>query len=621
MENKTETLKKLDDNHIDDHVETEIQDCLNRRNPKCFFTYAGAGSGKTRSLVNTLNYIKDNFGTELNTHSKQVAVITYTNAACDEILSRVEYSSIFFVSTIHSFLWTVICPYQHDIKTWVKSNIQRKIEETEAAEAKGRKGTKTSDERLSKIISYKKRLEKIDSVRKFSYNPNGENVGYDSLDHADVIKMGSEFIENRITLQKVLISQFPILLIDECQDTKKELVDALLEVYKNYESKIVIGMFGDTMQKIYLDGKDNLADCIPDNWIKPTKVMNHRSSARIVQLANSIRILVDDKMQQPRSDSLDGTVHLFIADSSSEKIEIEENVAIHMSELTQDLEWKNTEKYQSLILEHHMAARRLGFSRLFLPLYKNKKLAQSVLDGSLPEARIFSQMIFPVIDAELKCNKFEVTKIIKQYSPLLCKETFQKTQSNQLKCLQTASQAVQLLCDLYRKGDSLCIELLREVKRTEIFNVSERLSKLLGEDFVTGEDAQLDSLYQALSVPVDEMRKYCLYAEGLTSFATHQGVKGLEYPRVMVIMDDAEAAGFLFSYEKLFGAKEMSDTDRENESKGNDSSISRTRRLFYVACTRARDSLALVAYTQDKEAVKQAAIQNKWFLESEISLI
>jgi len=200
-----ETLKTLDDNHIDDHVETEIRDCLNRQNPKCFFTYAGAGSGKTRSLVNTLNYIKDNFGTELNTHSKQVAVITYTNAACDEILSRVEYSSIFFVSTIHSFLWSVICPYQHDIKTWVKNNIQRKIEETEVAEARGRKGTKTSDERLSKIISYKKRLEKIDSVRKFSYNPNGENVGFDSLDHSDVIKMGSEFIEDRITLQKVLI--------------------------------------------------------------------------------------------------------------------------------------------------------------------------------------------------------------------------------------------------------------------------------------------------------------------------------------------------------------------------------------------------------------------------------
>lgn len=72
-------------------------------------------------------------------------------------------------------------------------------------------------------------------------------------------------------------------------------------------------------------------------------------------------------------------------------------------------------------------------------------------------------------------------------------------------------------------------------------------------------------------------------------------------------MDDAEAEGNLFSYEKLFGAKEMSDTDFDNEKQGKDNSVSRTRRLFYVACTRAKDSLALVAYTQDKELVKKLA--------------
>lgn len=146
----------MDDNHRDDHVDDEIQACFNRECPKSFFTYAGAGSGKTRSLVNTLNFIKEQFGVGLNIHSRQVAVITYTNAACNEILSRVEYSPIFFVSTIHSFLWEIISPYQKDIKAWVKGNIQRKLQETETDEAKGRKGTKASQDRLSKIESYKK---------------------------------------------------------------------------------------------------------------------------------------------------------------------------------------------------------------------------------------------------------------------------------------------------------------------------------------------------------------------------------------------------------------------------------------------------------------------------------
>lgn len=611
----------MDDNHKDDHVEDEIQACFDRKSPKSFFTYAGAGSGKTYSLVNTLNFIKEQFGIGLNICSRQVAVITYTNAACNEILSRVEYSPLFFVSTIHSFLWEIICPYQRDIKAWVRSNIQKKLEETEKDEAKGRKGTKASQDRLAKIENYKKRLEKLDFVRKFSYNPNGENVGYDSLDHADVIKMGSEFIKNKVIMQQVLICRFPILLIDESQDTKKELVDALLDVYADNADKMVIGMFGDTMQKIYLDGKDDLANSIPDSWVKPIKVMNHRSAKRIVQLANSIRLCVDDKEQKPRTDAAEGTVHLFITDSLDDKRQIELNVAKRMSQLTLDKEWEEECSYQSLILEHHMAASRLGFRNLFAPLYKNKKLAQSVLDGSLPEARIFSQVIFPLLDADRAGNKFEVAKIIKQYSPLISKDSLQEIDADQRQCLRNANKAKESLCRLFDKNEEpACIDVLKEVSNTGLLKLSERMLRLVSNS-EEEQDVQVAALKQALSVPVSEMRSYCLYIEGHSSFSTHQGVKGLEYPRVMVIMDDTEAEGFLFSYEKLFGAKELSDTDLENERQGKDSSISRTRRLFYVACTRAKESLAIVAYTQDKESVKQTVIQNKWFSESEVEFI
>ena len=49
-------------------------------------------------------------------------------------------------------------------------------------------------------------------------------------------------------------------------------------------------------------------------------------------------------------------------------------------------------------------------------------------------------------------------------------------------------------------------------------------------------------------------------------FGTHQGVKGLQFDRVLAILDDDEARGFLFSYEKLFGAKETSDTDKKKSA-------------------------------------------------------
>ena len=89
----------------------------------------------------------------------------------------------------------------------------------------------------------------------------------------------------------------------------------------------MVGMFGDTMQRIYLDGKENLAHCISDDWEKPQKIMNHRSATRIVQLANTIRLTIDDQQQQPRSDATKGIVRLFIASSGADKESIEKQAA------------------------------------------------------------------------------------------------------------------------------------------------------------------------------------------------------------------------------------------------------------------------------------------------------
>jgi DNA helicase-2/ATP-dependent DNA helicase PcrA len=86
----------------------------------------------------------------------------------------------------------------------------------------------------------------------------------------------------------------------------------------------------------------------------------------------------------------------------------------------------------------------------------------------------------------------------------------------------------------------------------------------------------------------------------------------------MVILDDEEAGGFQFSYGKLFGAEALSDTDKKNEKEGNDSTPARTRRLFYVTCSRAEKSLAVVAYTSKPKEVKEFATSQGWFSEAEI---
>lgn len=57
------------------------------------------------------------------------------------------------------------------------------------------------------------------------------------------------------------------------------------------------------------------------------------------------------------------------------------------------------------------------------------------------------------------------------------------------------------------------------------------------------------------NIPFSQITKYYSYIKGESSFDTHQGVKGLEFPRVMVILDDKSAVGRLFSYEKLFALR------------------------------------------------------------------
>lgn len=71
--------------------------------------------------------------------------------------------------------------------------------------------------------------------------------------------------------KQILINKYPVILIDESQDTKKELIDALFELQNQYEERFSLGLFGDTMQRIYSDGKENLGIGLPEKWVKPAK--------------------------------------------------------------------------------------------------------------------------------------------------------------------------------------------------------------------------------------------------------------------------------------------------------------------------------------------------------------
>ena len=74
----------------------------------------------------------------------------------------------------------------------------------------------------------------------------------------------------------------------------------------------------------------------------------------------------------------------------------------------------------------------------------------------------------------------------------------------------------------------------------------------------------------------------------------------------------------MFSYDKLFGAKSPTSTDQKNTKEGKETSIDRTRRLFYVTCSRAQSSLAIVVYTNEKDKIREHLQNLEWFEDGEI---
>lgn len=352
----------LDDNAIDSPADEAIAGCLNLDAPVSFFLFAGAGSGKTRSLVKALRLIKQKFGRRLQVKGQRIGVITYTNAACDEIKQRLDFDPLIEVSTIHSFVWSLIGSFHADLRVWLKTNLKLEIAELEEQNSKGR-ASKASQDRTKSIESKQKRLAGLDSIRRFTYNPNGDNVGRDSLNHSEVIKICADFLGQKPLMRLILVSKFPILLVDESQDTNKLLMEAFLAVQLEKKQAFCLGLFGDTMQRIYTDGKTDLGQNLPGDWAKPAKIMNHRCPKRVVRLVNKIRSVVDTQEQRPRNDAREGFARLFIVPSNkTDKLGVERGVGQRMAEVTKDQKWAGASPdIKCLILEHHMAARRMGF--------------------------------------------------------------------------------------------------------------------------------------------------------------------------------------------------------------------------------------------------------------------
>ena len=632
-------LAETKPNNHDNRVDKDIQDSLYIGSGKSFVTFAGAGSGKTYSLKKALDFLIKQYTEDFYRQGKQVAVVTFTNNAADEINDRIEKNPIFAISTIHSFCWSAIAGFNEDIRQWYVEKIPADLNKLVEKEKKGRAG-KASDNRKRDIIRLEKKLKWLEQRQIFTYDPNGVNSSQNALSHDDVLDIFSNFLTTKPMMVEIIVNKFPFIFIDESQDANKNVVNAFFALQNNQSDKVVIGLFGDTMQRIFDGGEVELGKTKPNGWVNFAKEMNHRSARRIIGLGNQIRSEDDGRKQYAREGTPEGFVRYFILPHNlANKENVEDKIRRNMAQITGDSGWKDIQSTETaiLLLEHKMASRRLGFIELWNKLSKSRKTKRQISKGDNTELNFFANVVYPLADANIKGRRADVMSILrKSQSPLLESDVLDDNKDDPLSLVRHAEHE---FGEVIASDKVSFREVLEVLTKQKLLKIPQKLRSFVTkleknetepEDARTAvetelepnqeekDDSEIAAWTEALETNFFQIKNYKSYIDEASPFRTHQGVKGNEFERVMVIMDDDEAGGFLFSYDQYFSAKEPSKVSQEKQRAGEEISPDRTRRLFYVTSTRAKNSLVHVIYTSDVVKVRTNLIKKKFAQECEI---
>ncbi|MDL3985896.1 UvrD-helicase domain-containing protein [Shewanella xiamenensis] len=615
----------------DTQADLEVRACLDKTPPSSFVMVAGAGSGKTTSLVKALAHLGQTRRTELKTHNQQVACITYTEVAVNEIWGDVGHDSLFHVSTIHSFLWIVIRPFQFDLKTWVLARINEKITEAQEHHDKPRTREATRERLLQDIARYQRQLEVVQHLTHFTYGA-GSDFNRGVLGHSDVINAAVTLIEQSQLLRGIIASRYPVIFVDESQDTRSDIVAAFRNIAETTEVKFCLGFFGDPMQKIYMDGAGAID--IPVNWTQITKPENFRCPLRVLKVVNAVR-QPGDGLEQTRGRvsevdgvlvPIEGSARIFLLSADNNRSEKMVKVREWLRLVNNDELWRSDDRaadVRALVVVHRMAATRLGFPNLYSALNDNapSSLKEGLKDGTSWPLRPFITYLLPLTLAVHQNRKFDVMSILRTNCPILSSTNL--SSANTADILLKLQTSTLELARLMRSRDATIRDALNFAFNAGILQLEEAWQKYLGSNSESLEtdsnDSEIPSVIAFLDCNINELTGYRHYLEDLSPFATQQGVKGAEFERVMVLIDDEEGQSQKqFSYGKYFGITELSDNDNQNIAIGKDSVIERTRRLFYVCCSRATRDLAVIMFVTDIEVAKELVQQSGLFESKDI---
>ena len=602
----------------DTPADIELRAHMDSDGVRHFIMIAGAGSGKTTSLIKALNHLKQSRGSQMQRQAQQVACITYTDVAVEEISGDVGHDPLFHVSTIHSFLWSVIKPFQVDIHAWVCQRLAEKIAESQAKIDNPRTRPATKEKEHENIARYQQQLGQIDSIRQFTYG-TGSDYLKGVLGHSDILKLGPHLIVEHQLMRTVIAQRFPVIFVDESQDTDPGFISALKVLAESAPQTFCLGFFGDPVQKIYLTG---IGDISPETgWRVIEKPENFRCPINVLNTINNIRADADG-LEQTRGRMVEqngiqtpvqGTARAFILPADDHRAEYLANVRTWLSEQNNDPLWISDEAdgdVKMLVIVHRIAATRLGFPNLYSALNDKspENLKSGLVDGTAWIVRPFIQYLLPLIQAHRNSDNFKVMALLRQFCPRL--------QTNNLATCDTATELNSLKADIDSLDEQLSSgatatigDVINFAKDHRLVELDERFEPVILECSL-GMDVDIPTIENSprrfMLCLSEELWGYQTYIEDQSPFSTQQSIKGAEFDRVLIVVDDEESTTNTFSYGKYFGVIPQLDRDRENLREGRDTVVDKTRRLFYVCCSRAVQDLAVVVFTSDVDATHTA---------------
>lgn len=542
----------------------QIYHCINTR--ESFVLDAGAGSGKTWSLIESLKYILDKESDSLIRNNQKIVCITYTNVAKNEIIERLEHNELVMVSTIHDFLWSCISQFKKELKVKLVESIDEKIAKVQSELDKAKNKTtqkyQKNLDKKEKLVTDKDELEESEKQTKYkNYFSYKNNI----ISHDEVIDLSIRIFSSYEIIKKLIVDTYPVVFIDEYQDTFPKVINILLD-YLLPTNRILLGFFGDKMQKIYDTG---IGEISTSHHLKRiTKEENYRCSVSVVNFLNKIR----DDIQQVASggnQNIEGSCSFYSIDKNAFNLnEFIDNKLKNKIEIDED-----KSNLKVLYLTHRLIAKENGYEELYQLVNRSGKA--DALTKKDEDRCPFIKFLYQIEELNYLCQNNQV-------------QTLLSTTSFEVNTFDDKVHLKHLLLRLHLMREKNNIEeIYNYVIQNNLLQKSQQIIDFDLEDI--DNKAYYDSLMKIQYRQVVQANKV---AEEHTPFSTKHGTKGAEYDNVLVVIDDD--AWRNYNFDKYFS----DDTSNENI-------YNRSKNLFYVVCSRAKNNLIVLTLSNISSSSKQ----------------